>query len=877
MSKQIGRNMLAVLRKRSGSRTGNNHEGPTSPGISRQVSDESVQNPLDRARHHAPSGSATPSTSDHLASSTASSVQHQNHSGAASPNFLPRAGPNDPRIHNSKLSPFPGIQALEQQKNRSASEPVRDRSQPPPAGGRTSGDDSGGTSSSHGHGSSSHGHGQSLHKRGVSDDRSADFHSTSAQQYQAPSQSGHSHTPSGTYSQTTHGSVSTHGTNGSTDFASNLMRSASRSRPEIPTYMTNRRRAPPPPIELGSSNVDSINDDSEQATMPLAIKSQAVISRMNALLALPPDDPSRPDFLDDPPRKLLLAQQVLQVVNSQTVKDRYLFLFNDILIIAKPLITQGAIATLDMQFMVKSIVSLSNVVVSGITDEPTQEPPRHPVVRKFITAFAEDPQAAVHNLLERSNPRIDLVTLGSLLFRTHELDGAQLGLLLANDQPLLSTFLDRFHFEHMAIDDALRVFILAVRLPADVQTAEALLRGFAIGYHRANEGKLPYDLAVAQELVIAVVSLNDMLYSTFGFAFPNHAVSLDRFMHSFRNRDLHHQVPDEMLETLFYSIRNNRLVQALGPQDAHRVRDIQLTPSRPPSKLTVNDWSDPITVTIPRPDPAFGIRLLGAGLEFDPPFLDFSNHAEVSFRVRGLTLGPKSMLFGRVGANAERYPGLGNSRAFHVERAFMRHTFQVAFMSPQGQKRKYCFSVPDAAARQKWGSLLSRQIWLTTETKGAVGSTGAGGGGAGSNAATTGTFGHGGIGNGNGAGGMASPAYKVRRAAEAVGLQVLRDALIKDGGEDGRSAHGHGHTPRKASVSAAYGEGESNGDNKVAGLQTGKELVLLARQNSLLPGVLELLQSGQSRFQPPTLNGGSVSSGSVRSQDLRAMMDARRL
>lgn len=846
--------MLAVLRKRSGSRSSNNHDGPVSPGISRQVSDESVQNnPSDRARHQGANGSATPSTSDHLASSTASSVQqHHSQSGAASPSFLPRAGPNDPRIHNSKLSPFPGIQALEQQKNRSAGEPVRDRSQAT-AAGRTSGDDSGGASSSHGHGSSSHGHGQTLHTRGVSDDRSADHHSNS--NHQTHSQSGHSHTHSQTYSQNTHGSQSTHGTNGSADLAPNLGRSSSRSRPEIPAFATNRRRAPPPPIELGSSNVDSIDDDSEQSTMPLSIKSQAVISRMNALMALPPDDPSRPDFLDDPPRKLLLAQQVLQVVNSQTVKDRYLFLFNDILVVAKPLITQGAMATLDMQFSVKSIVSLSSVVVSGITDEPTQEPPRHPVVRKFITSFADDPISAVHNLMERSQPKIDTVTLGSLLFRTSELDKAQLGFLLANDQPLLSTFLDRFHFEHMSIDDALRVFILAVRLPSDVQTAEALLRGFAIGYHRANERALPYDLAVAQELVLAVVSLNDMLYSTFGFAFPNHAVSLDRFFHSFRNRDLHHQVPDETLESLYYSIRNNRLVQALGPQDAHLLRDIHLEPSRPSSKLTFNDWSDPITVSIPQPDGAFGIRLLGSGLEFDPPFLDFSNSAEASFRVRGTTLGAKSMLFGRVGAHAERYPGLGNSRAFHVERAFMRHTFQVAFLSPSGTKRKYCFSVPDGAARQRWGSLLSRQIWLTTETK-------------------------------VGAGAPPTPAFKVRRAAEAVGLQVLRDALIPKDKDDERSSHGH--TPRKASISAAFADAHAHahahGDKGdapagMAGLQTGKELVLLARQNSLLPGVLELLQSGQerSRFQQPALNGGSVSSGSIRSHDLKAMMDARRL
>jgi hypothetical protein len=44
-------------------------------------------------------------------------------------------------------------------------------------------------------------------------------------------------------------------------------------------------------------------------------KSKAILSRMDHLLSMGPDNPARPDILDDPPRKLLLATQVLQVVN----------------------------------------------------------------------------------------------------------------------------------------------------------------------------------------------------------------------------------------------------------------------------------------------------------------------------------------------------------------------------------------------------------------------------------------------------------------------------------------------------------------------------------------------------------------------------------
>lgn len=48
----------------------------------------------------------------------------------------------------------------------------------------------------------------------------------------------------------------------------------------------------------------------------LTEKSADVLHRMESMLALGIDDPARPDILDDPPRKLLLSTQVLQVVNA---------------------------------------------------------------------------------------------------------------------------------------------------------------------------------------------------------------------------------------------------------------------------------------------------------------------------------------------------------------------------------------------------------------------------------------------------------------------------------------------------------------------------------------------------------------------------------
>ena len=52
----------------------------------------------------------------------------------------------------------------------------------------------------------------------------------------------------------------------------------------------------------------------------LTEKSADVLHRMEQMLALGIDDPARPDILDDPPRKLLLSTQVLQVVDANVSK-----------------------------------------------------------------------------------------------------------------------------------------------------------------------------------------------------------------------------------------------------------------------------------------------------------------------------------------------------------------------------------------------------------------------------------------------------------------------------------------------------------------------------------------------------------------------------
>lgn len=277
------------------------------PDIQRRPSDPH-SNPQPQSRSLSPMG--THQEANNLL------IHHQLSSASSPVSFLPRANVNDPRVMNSKLSPFPGIAALEQKAREQEPRIGQVESGPralSPYGGSNDGsakrgwsgkDSTSVSDASHGHGSVSDG----SHERGLVTSHNRDH---SQDSHRARNESPHGDTPS---------TPSPHLTG---DSWTPLLRDGgnAKTRPEIPSFMMNRRRAPPPPpIEVAESNVVSINDDppdDETVFTTMPSRSRDVLRRMDAMLLMSAEDPERPDFLDDPPRKLLLSQQVLQVVNAQ--------------------------------------------------------------------------------------------------------------------------------------------------------------------------------------------------------------------------------------------------------------------------------------------------------------------------------------------------------------------------------------------------------------------------------------------------------------------------------------------------------------------------------------------------------------------------------
>ncbi|TDL26145.1 hypothetical protein BD410DRAFT_836807 [Rickenella mellea] len=498
-----------------------------------------------------------------------------------------------------------------------------------------------------------------------------------------------------------------------------------------------------------------------------SLKSAEILQRLDQVLRADKLNPMWSSAISTPPRRLLLSSPMLQVVNSNTVKDRFLFLFSDILVIAKPLmpnrdslLDNARPYPPDRKFVVKSVVQLRDLRLNVDRDDDSkratlQLPAQRPsTIIAFAEEFTSNPDAAIAKLLNHEATTDKFSALGRLLVQLPEIDKAALGDYFSrrSSRHALKGYLDAMGFTGMAVDVALRLFLLSIHIPTGQTHANALeylLDTFAGRWYEANAGIVAFDKDLAVRLVRAIVRLNEALHSSHdssSASFSRHYVNVRDFTEAFRRHDPRSLVPDGSLEKIYTSIRHEKLCQARNP--THGRPSIPITLKRSlPSRLTYRRQSDPIVVRIPQVDSRLTVQLHGQDLTFEPSVLTFSKSTEASFRVTGTSLGLKTMVMACSGPNAPSYSGIPLSSTVLVERAFMRNTFQVAFLNHQGMKRKYMFSVDDPVIRQEWTSSLKRQIDLATSF----------------------------------VPDLPAPAQvQIYRAAEALSFSVLRDTLLSE-------------------------------------------------------------------------------------------------
>jgi hypothetical protein len=505
----------------------------------------------------------------------------------------------------------------------------------------------------------------------------------------------------------------------------------------------------------------------------------------------------------EPPRKLLASAPVLQIVDADIVKRRILLLFNDIIILAKPLNSESMVkdsrpsALLDDPIVVKSISRVRDVKMN-VGRKERKDPftlRENPAIQTFVRDFQSDPDSAISKLMKR---RDEPATLGCILFNAHDLDRVQLSSYLSRrtSKQVLRAYVDQFGFTGVRIDQALRVFWLSVGATASQATADNLLSGFATRWFDANSQLVSFDRDLAMRIVGAIMQLNQSFslqsYGIDGYN-QSHQVTVKQFVSAFRRYDPRYLVGDDLLERIYNAIEREKLAQPLRSSAASSLK-ITLK-ERIPTRLTYRVESEPVTVRIPSPDSSFSIQLLGHGLLFNPPVLHFTTSAEASFRVTGTALGAKTIIFSRTGAHAPFYSGIPVSRTLSVEKAFMQNVFQLTASPVGGIPRTYMFSV-DETHHYLQQQLESQVTRIAQEHDSSVFRN------------------------------ARDSASKVESAAEIVSLKGLRDTLLSPTEFSSTNSH-HLHP---ASAARQF---------------TTKSLTRLCRQNSLLPSLL--LRASQSR------------------------------
>ncbi|CAK5281568.1 unnamed protein product [Mycena citricolor] len=514
-------------------------------------------------------------------------------------------------------------------------------------------------------------------------------------------------------------------------------------RPAIPSPPDPLSATPDPGSSLSDyargSTSESSSTNSSHYSDGGHVESQGslILEKLEENLARSSRSPMWASVIDEPPRRFLMSSACLQVVNANTIKDRFLFLFSDILVITKPIMHENGSFVdaqkpmfADRRYIVKSIVQISQMRFNADrTDLQTKasnysSTPRSQLIRGFISHFSTDMDQAVSALLSQANLHSDPTVLGHLMFKTVDLDRARLGEYLARrtSKLVLKAYLDSFHFVGVRVDRALRAFLLSLVLPEPPEPHSKapgnsafnyMIDAFSHRWYEANARIVVYDKDLANQLVHALLQLNVWMHGGLACepgptALPRRTMAPKDFINAFRQFDQRGLIADETLEAVFKSVREERLSQARIP---HGVPDVPILLKRPlPGRLIYKVSSDPIVLRIPQADPDLVIHLYGQDLVFDPPRISFSRSGEASFRVTATSLGTKTMILCRGGPNALKYSGLPLSHPFLVERAFMRNTFEIAFLNHHGLKRRYMFSFDDPLIRHQWVVSLQRQL-----------------------------------------------------------------------------------------------------------------------------------------------------------------------
>jgi len=120
---------------------------------------------------------------------------------------------------------------------------------------------------------------------------------------------------------------------------------------------------------------------------------------------------------------------------------------------------------------------------------------------------------------------------------------------------ILKAFVDALDFAPFEqFDEALRFFLSLFRLPGEAQQIDRIIEHFAMGYHAARPGTFSAG-DTAYVLAFSIIMLNTDAHS----AQIEHKMTLEQFLRNNQGIDCGGDLPDDMMTSLYHSIRANEI------------------------------------------------------------------------------------------------------------------------------------------------------------------------------------------------------------------------------------------------------------------------------------------------------------------------------
>jgi hypothetical protein len=182
------------------------------------------------------------------------------------------------------------------------------------------------------------------------------------------------------------------------------------------------------------------------------------------------------------------------------------------------------------------------------------------ILRDAVTKFNIKPKACRDFLINKKVIRGLPSEFAEFILTQSKISKRRIGEYIGGidtlNQLVCEELFSRYDFRGDTLDGALRKLLRQFRLPGEAQQIDRILEKFATQYHSQNQGVF-LNADTAYVLAFSIIMLNTDLHNQ--AISPDRKMTLDQFIRNNRGINSGQDVPREILEKLYFDIKENEI------------------------------------------------------------------------------------------------------------------------------------------------------------------------------------------------------------------------------------------------------------------------------------------------------------------------------